>query len=116
MSKRKFKILIDITLLFLCLLPIIALLCVVATSSTILTAEQIEAQIMNFCISNDLAEKIGESINTFGIQFDGAFYSATCALIANAVLVHVFYVFIATLVFVPKMAIKFLNFTVGGKN
>lgn len=115
MTKRKYKIFIDIVLILLCLFPLISLLFVVGTSSTILTGEQLKAHVLNYCISGDLADKIGNAINTFGIAFDGNFFPAVSVIMANSLLIYLFYVFVACLTWLPKFAINILERASGQK-
>ena len=116
MSKRKYKVIIDLVLIFLCLFPLIATLIVMGTSSTILTGEQICETVTNFTISAELRDKVAICCNSFGIAFNGAFYNATMTIVSNSLLVYVLYVFVSVLVFIPKFAVKLLNFDIGGKH
>ena len=116
MSKRKYKVFIDLVLIFLCLFPLIATLVVMGTSETIMTGEQICETVTNFTISADLQNKIADCCNSFGVAFNGAFYGATMTIVSNAVLIYVLYVFVSVLVYIPKFAIKMLNLTIGDKS
>lgn len=115
MTKRKYRVFIDITLIMLCLFPLISLLFVLGTSSTILTAEQIANHIEGYAISNNMVTQVQTVLNNVGFNADGVFFAPCCTIITNAVFIYIFYVFVSVLVFVPKMAIKLLNIFSGGK-
>lgn len=116
MTKRKYKVFIDIVLIFLCLFPLFATLIVMGTSSTILSAEQINNTITSFTISNGLRDVVSDACNSFGVALDGNFYQATMTIVSNAILIYILYVFVSVLVFMPKFAIKLINLDFGGKN
>lgn len=113
MTKRKYKALIDVVLLLLCIAPLIFCIFATLNEANALTTLDYADIIQKFCISDDLANKIGESIQTFGIAFDGEFFAPTCVIMSNALLIYAFYVFVAVLTFIPKMAKKFLNMAIG---
>lgn len=114
MSKRKLTAFIDVITVLLVLFPLIM---AVATaifngSFDVLT---VNAYVEQYEISNELTAKISSAVGSFGIAFDGAFSTASFVIISNALLIYVFRVFVAVLLFLPKMALKFINFDFGGK-
>ena len=114
MREKKYKTFVDVLTVLCILFPLLLALLATWQSGTYESA-QIAAYIEDFAISEDLAHRIGESINTFGIGFDGAFFGASCTIMSNALLVYLFRVFIAVLTFIPKMALKFMHLPTGEK-
>ena len=109
MTKKKYKSLISVVLLLLCIAPLIFSALAMFNDSTDCSAVNFTEYIKRFEISAALSDKIGESIETFGIAFDGAFFPAVCVIMSNAILIYVFYVFVAVLVWLPKFAIKLME-------
>lgn len=113
MTKRKYKLFLDVLTILLIIAPLIVLLLAVHSGAVLdKTPSDI---VMSFSISNSLADRIGQCINTFGIELDGDFYNATCVIMSNALLIYLFRVFVSVLVFLPKLALKFINLDFGGK-
>lgn len=112
MTKRKFNRFVDVLTVLAVIFP---LLLALATSFSWGTYDSVEIAdfVQNFAISTALADKIGESIQTFGIAFDGAFFAPSCVLLANALIIYLFRLFAEILVFVPKMALKLINIKIG---
>ena len=108
MSKRKYKSIIDLVLVLLCVFPLLVTLVMAWNDNSAMEIDFCNL-VQKFAISEDLAQIIGEQINTFGIAFDGAYYTATCVLMANAILVYIFYVFVECLVWLPKFAIRLIE-------
>lgn len=106
---KKYKLFIDCVLVLLCLFPLLSLLLVVYSSSTILTGDQIVQHVQNYCISDFVYDTLLSALNGVGFNLDGVFSSVVGVILTNSLLIYVFYVFIEVLVFVPKMAIKLLR-------
>lgn len=115
MSKRKYKIMIEVTLLFLCLFPLILVLVNSITSNALLTSTQINTIIDGVTISNGLTDNFRNSLSQY-FEFDGAIGNACYAIMSNAVMVHIIYLFIEVACFIPKFAIKAMNTFSGGKD
>lgn len=113
MTKCKYNKLLDVVTLLVILFPLLMLLLTSLCSGNI-DSSLFPQYIENFAISSELNSTIAECINTFGIAFDGAFFSSACVIVGNALLVWLFRVFISVLVFIPKFAVKMLNISVGG--
>lgn len=114
MSKRKLNVFIDVIMILLCLFPLLmGLATAIFNGSFDLT--NFNEYVSQFSISNDLAQKIGSAIDNFGIYFDGAFFDSACIIMANTLLIYIFRVFVSVMVFIPKMASKFINLDFGGK-
>ncbi len=109
MTKRKFKVFIDIVLILLCLFPLIITTAICLRNGTFYSSGDFTELVQRFAISTELSEKIGECINTFGIAFDGAYFPAVCVIMANSLIIYLCYLFVSVLVFLPKLAIKWLN-------
>lgn len=109
MTQRKYKVFIDITLVLLCLFPLICLAFAMLTSTSFILNGDYADFIQRFTISTNLANRVGQAINTFGLDFSGSFYQATCTIMSNAILIYIFYTFVACLTWLPKMAISLLN-------
>ena len=107
MSKRKFKSFMDIVLVLLCLMPLIVFLLICTNESINVTT--VGDLMMTFCISESLTNTIAESINTFGIEFDGAGFAIACVIMSNSILIYTFYVFVEVLVWLPKFAVRLLE-------
>lgn len=106
---KKYKLFIDCLLVLLCLFPLISLLLVVYSSSTVLSGDQIVHHVQNYCISNTIATKISTSLNNIGFILDGSLSAVVAVILSNSILIYMFYVFVDVLTFVPKMAIKLLR-------
>lgn len=115
MTKRKYNKLLDFITLLLILFPLLMLLLSAMCNGNYNSALYCEYT-RNFAISDDLSNKIGECINTFGIAFDGAFFGSACVIMSNALLIWVFRVFVSVLLFIPKFANKLINVSHGGDN
>ena len=116
MSKRKYKILIDIVLVLLCLVPVLLVIINTATSHTLLTSDQISTIINGVSISDTMSATISNALEASEIALDGSFGGCISVIISNALMVHIVYLFIEVIVFVPKFAIKALNMFTGGKD
>ena len=108
MTKRKYKSIIDLVLILLCLFPLLVTVVLACNDNFNYQLEFVDV-VQKFAISNDLAQRIGEQINTFGIAFDGAYFSAVCVLMANAMLIYIFYIFVECLVWLPKFASRLIE-------
>ena len=114
MSKRKLNVFVDVITILLVLFPL-----VMAFATAIFNGSfdvlSIGAYCEQFEISNELTQKIKTAVADFGVNYDGAFATAAFVILSNSLLIYVFRVFIAVLVFIPKMALKFINLDFGGK-
>jgi hypothetical protein len=115
MTKRKYKNLVDVVLLFLCIAPLIFCLFATINEANSINSLEYASIIQKFCISDELSDIIGDCIQTFGIAFNGDFYASACVIISNSLLIYIFYVFVAVLTFIPKMAKRLLDFSIGEK-
>lgn len=111
MSKRKYKVFLDVITVLLILFPLIM---AVITSRAAGSFEifNVAAYVEQFVISSDLAGRVGEAMNVFGIAFDGGFYNAALVIFSNAILIYIFRVLLAVVVFIPKLALKFINISI----
>lgn len=115
MSRKKLNTFIDVITILLVLFPLVMSVATAIFNGSY-DVESIGAYCEQFSISNALVGKISAVVNTFGIAFDGAFANACFVIMSNALLIYCFRVFIAVMVFIPKMALKFINFDFGGKS
>lgn len=115
MTKRKYNKFLDIVTVLVILFPLLMSL-ITARCSGSFDSAQFADYIQQFAISNSLSSRIGECINTFGVLFDGAMFSGACVIIANALLIWLFRLFIAVLTFIPKFALKLINLSIGDKD
>ena len=112
MTKKKFNKFLDFVTVLVIMFPLLmALFTARATGS--FDASNIGDYVLQYSISDELALLIGDSISTFGFDFDGAFFLPSCVILANALIVWLFRVFIAVMTFLPKMALKLLNLPMG---
>ena len=113
MTKKKYNKFLDVVTVLVILFPLLMSLITARANGTfdiVTLANYIE----QFAISNDLSLRIGECINTFGIAFDGAFFSCACVIMGNALLIWLFRLFIAVMCFIPKFALKMIDGFIGG--
>lgn len=114
MTKRKYKVFIDIVTVLLVLFPLVMSL-VTARANGTFDGADIGAYVENFAISRDLANTVGESINNFGIAFDGEFYAPALVIFSNAIIIYLFRLFLEVALFIPKLALKFINISMEGE-
>lgn len=114
LSKRKFNVFLDIVTVLLVLFPLL-----MAVGTAIFNGSfeftDVGSYVEQFSISNALTDKIMSSVDNFGFDFDGAFARASFVIMSNALIIYLFRVFVAVMVFIPKMAYRFINFDFGGK-
>lgn len=108
MTKRKFNRFVDVVTVLVIVFPLLMALITARCSGTF-EAFDFTTYVENFCISENLANLIHDSIDTFGFAFDGDFAYGACVIMSNALLVYVFRVFIAVMTFIPKFALRLLN-------
>ena len=114
MTKKKYNKFLDVVTVLVILFPLLMSL-ITARCSGDFDSVTLANYIEQFAISNDLSLRIGECINTFGIEFNGAFFSPACVIMGNALLVWLFRFFIAVMCFIPKFALKMMNGLIGGE-
>lgn len=114
MSKRKLNVFLDVLTILLCLFPLVMALATAIFNGSF-DVVNIGDYVCQYSISSELEQKISDSMNYFGIAFDGEFYSAALVILSNTLLIYIFRVFAAVMVFIPKMALKFINLDFGGK-
>lgn len=108
MTNRKYRIFKKYIITILCILPLLVSALSILSGNAVLTIEFNEI-VTKFSLSNELANKIGECINTFGIEFDGEYIQSALIIMSNTFLIYTFYLFTEVLIFIPKMAIWFLD-------
>lgn len=113
MTKKKYNKFLDVVTVLVILFPLIMSL-VIARCSGSFNAIQIAEFIEEFAFSYDLSNRIGEAINTFGLDFNGAFFPCACVIMGNALLVWLFRLFVSVMCFIPKFALKMINGFIGG--
>lgn len=109
MTKKKYKSLISVVLLLLCVAPLLFCALALFNDSTDFNVINYTEYVKRFEISEELSNKIADGVQSFGISFDGAFFPAVCVIMSNALLIYVFYVFTAVLLFIPKYSIKLME-------
>ena len=115
MTKRKYNKFLDFVTVLVILFPLLMAL-ITARANGSFDMLNVADYVSQYAISNDLATIVGESIQTFGFAFDGAFFTPACVILANALLVWLFRVFIAVMTFIPKFAVKMVNLSIGEKD
>ena len=115
MTKKKYNRFLDIATVLIILFPLIMLLFTARANGTF-DVTNVADYVNQYAISNALATRIGECINTFGIAFDGNFFAPSCVILANALLVWLFRVFVSVMTFIPKFALKMTNLSIGEKD
>ena len=115
MTKKKYNRFLDFVTVLVILFPLIMAV-ITARANGTFDMLNIADYVSQYAISNDLANRIGESINTFGIAFDGAFFAPSCIILANSLIVWLFRVFISVMTYIPKFAIKMTNLSIGEKD
>lgn len=114
MSKRKLNVFVDVLTILLVVFPLV--MCVAtAIFNGSFDVLNIGAFVEQFEISNALTSKISSSVAVLGFAIDGAFANVVFVIMSNALLIYVFRVFVAVMIYVPKMAYKFINLEFGGK-
>ena len=116
MTKRKYKIFIRYTLLILSLFPLVLIMLNSIAEGANLNTIELNAIIDKFVISESFTAEIKTIIPSFGFELDGAFGDIVPITIANTMIIYIMYIALEVLLFIPKMAVEFLNwFNVGGK-
>ncbi len=113
MTKKKYNKFLDVVTVLVILFPLFMSLITARCSGSFDTV-QLANYVEQFAISNSLSLRIGECINTFGIDFDGAMFHSACVIMGNALLVWLFRLFISIMCFIPKFANKMISGFVGG--
>ena len=106
MSKRKYKYFIDITIILLCLLPLVSLLFATARNEFAMTSEEMISHVNTYTISDDFTNTVRNALNTCRINCNGTFGNIAYMIMANSMLIHIFYVFVSVLCYIPKLSIK----------
>lgn len=117
MTKRKYHYFVNIVLILLCLFPLITYAIAVGSSDSLMSTDQILTHFSNSAISSDFAGSFIEILSSMGITISADEYgeSITCGGIAlvvimsNSIVIYMCYILVEILLFVPKMAIKFLR-------
>lgn len=118
MTKKKYKTFIDIVLVFLCLFPLISLLFVVGTSSTVLTPREIATHVSGYLMSTEMAFYFETACEIMGIVESGeTMYGLVIALtlMTNTVLIYMFYLLVSFVLWIPKLSINIINRLSGQK-
>jgi len=112
MTKKKYNKFLDFVTVLVILFPLIMALFTAHANGTF-DVGNVGDYVLQYSVSDELALLIGDSISTFGFAFDGAFFLPACVILANALVIWLFRVFIAVMSFVPKMALRLLNLPIG---
>ena len=112
MTKRKYKVFIDIVTVLLVLFPLIMSIVTARANGTF----EVAAYIDDFAISNDLTGRVSSALQSFGVALDGAYSTAALVLFSNAILIYLFRVLLAVALFLPKIAYNFINLDLGGEH
>lgn len=88
---------------------ILTALYVVSEKVTDISTFDFTAFVQKFTISDSLANRIGEVLAEFGIDWDGPYFPVVITLMSNSFLIYTCYLFTEVLVFIPKFAISIMN-------
>lgn len=116
MTKRKYKIFVRYTLLFLCLFPLVLIMLNCLADGFNISDIDVNVVCNKFVLSNNMKNRIAEVLPTFGITFDGTFGNIVPIIMSNSIIIFIMYVALEVALFLPKMAMYFFDlFGRGGK-
>lgn len=110
MTKRKYKLFIDVVTVLLVFFPLIMSIVTARANGNF----DVAAYVNDFAISQDLTARVSAAVSSFGIAFDGAYAVAALVLFSNAILIYLFRVMLAVALWLPKLAYNLINLNFEG--
>ena len=114
MTKRKYKIFVRYTLLFLCLFPLILITINCIADGFNINEVDVNEVCEKFIISTEMTNRIANILPSFGITFDGNFGNIVPIIMSNSIIIFIMYVALEVALFMPKIAMYFFDMFTGG--